>query len=161
MTQSEPRGYWLLKTEPDVFSFDDLVSSPEQTAIWEGVRNYQARNFLREMRVGDAVLIYHSNCKPPGVVGVAEVARDAYPDPTQFDTTSDYYDEKSGKESPRWAVVDIRAVRVLEDFVSLKEIKSTPELADMKLVQRGNRLSVMPVTASEFKVILALGDADG
>ena len=126
--------------------------------MWEGVRNYQARNFLREMKVGDKVLIYHSNCKPPGVVGVAEVAKEAYPDPTQFDTSSEYYDEKSSRDGPRWTVVEVRGLHPLERFVPLQEVKEEPALEGMKLVQRGNRLSVMPVTEAEFDKILALGE---
>ena len=151
-------NYWLLKTEPDVFSYDDLLQSPKQTSMWEGVRNYQARNFLREMKAGDKVLVYHSSCKPPGVVGVGEVTREAYPDPTQFDDKSPYYDEKSSQDDPRWSVVNVKAVRKLKRFVTLQEIKEEPELADMKLVQRGNRLSVTPITKAEFGTITALGE---
>ena len=152
--------YWLLKTEPDVFSFSDLLASPEQADMWEGVRNYQARNFLRAMQVGDQVLVYHSNCKPPGVVGVAEVVRAAYPDPTQFSEGSPYYDAKSSEDTPRWSVVDVKASHELKRLVPLQEIKDEPTLTDMKLVQRGNRLSVMPVTEQEFARILVLGATD-
>ena len=128
--------------------------------MWEGVRNYQARNFLREMKVGDNVLVYHSSCKPPGVVGVAEIVKEAYPDPTQFDETSPYFDEKSNRDDPRWVVVDVKARHSLEKFVTLQEVKEELELANMKLVQRGNRLSVMSITEAEFGRILALGETD-
>ena len=149
--------YWLLKTEPDVFSFGDLMEEPEG-AMWEGVRNYQARNLLREVKAGDKVLIYHSNCKPPGVVGVAEASREAYPDPTQFIEESPYYDEKSSRDEPRWTAVDVKGLYPLKRFVTLGEIKEEPALSEMKLVQRGNRLSVMRVTETEFSRILALGE---
>ena len=151
-------SFWLLKTEPDVFSFDDLMQSDERTTLWEGVRNYQARNFLREMKEGERALIYHSSCKPPGAVGVAEVVREAYPDPTQFDPSSPYFDEKSTKDDPRWVSVDVRGCYALRRFVTLQEVKDEPALAEMKLVQRGNRLSVMRITEAEFSTILALGE---
>ena len=128
--------------------------------MWEGVRNYQARNFLRKMKAGDKVLIYHSSCKPPGVVGVAEIVKEAYPDPTQFNETGPYYDEKSSRDNPRWVAVDVKARRSLEKFVTLQEVKEELELANMKLVQRGNRLSVMRVTKAEFGKILTLGETD-
>ena len=151
--------HWLLKTEPNVFSFGDLLESPDHTAMWEGVRNYQARNFLREMVAGDKVLVYHSSCKPPGVVGVAEVVKEGYPDPTQFDPESDYYDESASQKEPRWTAVDIKGLCALETFVPLQEVKEESALAEMKLVKRGNRLSVMPVTEAEFAKILELGRA--
>ena len=150
-------NHWLIKSEPHVFSFDDLLASPEQTSPWDGVRNYQARNFMRdEMKRGDRVLYYHSSTTPPGVVGVAEVASDPYPDPSQFDPESDYFDEKATQDEPRWVLVDVKAVRRLERLVSLKEIKANPELSEMKLVQRGNRLSVMPVEKKAFDVIVQM-----
>ena len=126
--------------------------------MWEGVRNYQARNFLREMKLGDKVLIYHSSRTPPGVVGVAEVVKERYPDPTQFDPESDYYDESASREEPRWTAVDIKGLHALEKFVPLQKIKEEDALAEMKLVQRGNRLSAMPVTEAEFTKILELGE---
>ena len=153
-------GYWLLKTEPDVFSFADLLASPEQTTLWEGVRNFQARNSLRAMKTGDKVLIYHSSCTPPGAVGVAEVVKHAYPDPTQFDKTSPYYDERSTEQEPRWVAVDVRGLYKLERFVSLREIKAEAAFSGMRLVQRGNRLSVMPVTESEYSKLLKLGETN-
>lgn len=146
-----------MKSEPDVFGFDDLLVSPERTTCWSGVRNYQARNFMRdEISKGDRVLFYHSNCNPPGVVGIAEIAREAYPDPSQFDPERDEFDPKTSEDDPRWVAVDVRAVKPLERKVNLKEIKAAPELADMKLVQRGNRLSVMPITKTEYEKIIRL-----
>ena len=148
--------YWLMKSEPDVYSFDDLRR--DKTTPWDGVRNYQARNLMRdEMEVGDGVLFYHSNAKPPGVAGVAKVCRKAYPDPTQFDAKSKYHDPKSSPEDPRWMLVDIRAVKPLKRFVSLDELKGEPRLKDMGVIRRGNRLSVQPVTAAEWKRVLAMG----
>ena len=150
-------NHWLIKSEPDVFSFDDLTAVSGQTSPWEGVRNYQARNFMRdEMKRGDKVLYYHSSTTPPGVVGIAEVASEPYPDPTQFDPASDYFDEKATRAEPRWVLVDVKAVRRLERLVTLKEIKANPELSEMKLVQRGNRLSVMPVEKKAFDTIVKM-----
>lgn len=150
-------NYWLIKSEPDVFGFDDLLAAPNQTTMWEGVRNYQARNFIRDdMKLGNRVLYYHSSITPPGVVGIAEVASEAYPDPTQFDAESDYYDPKATPETPRWLAVDIKAVKKLARLVTLDELKGVPELSQMRLVQRGNRLSVMPVTQREFDIIIDL-----
>ena len=150
-------NYWLIKSEPHVFSFGDLLAKPKQTTSWDGVRNYQARNFMRdEMKKGDRVLYYHSSATPPGVVGIAEVASDPYPDPTQFDPASDYFDEKATREEPRWVLVDIRAVERLPRLVPLKEIKAEPKLSEMKLVQRGNRLSVMPVEKEAFDIIVKM-----
>jgi predicted RNA-binding protein with PUA-like domain len=150
--------HWLLKTEPDVFSFDDLLRAPEQTAGWDGVRNYQARNFLRDgMKKGDRVLIYHSSTEPPSVVGIAEVSREAYPDPTQFDPSHDHHDAESAPSAPRWYQVDVKAVRKLRRAVSLPEIRQTKALAKMALVQRGQRLSVQPVAAQEYALIVKLG----
>ena len=157
MTHDRPR-YWLMKSEPNAFSFDDLLAAKGRRTHWDGIRNYQARNFMRdEMRTGDRVLFYHSNAKPPGVVGVAEVVKNAYPDPTQFDPASDYHDPKSDPEDPRWLMVDIRAVRELPRLVELDELKSRPELAEMAVVQRGQRLSIQPVTPEEWAVVLELG----
>ena len=151
--------HWLFKSEPDTFSFDDLLASPGRTTTWEGVRNYQARNFMRDaMKLGDKILFYHSSTQPPGIVGVAEVASAPYPDPTQFDPASDYYDAKAKDDAPRWFVVDVKALEKLPRPVTLAELKNDERLADMRLVQRGNRLSVMPVTAAEFKAVLELAE---
>jgi predicted RNA-binding protein with PUA-like domain len=147
--------HWLMKSEPDVYSIDDLERA--KTGTWEGVRNYQARNHLRSMRVGDQVLFYHSNANPPGVVGVAEVCRTAYPDPTQFDPRSEYHDPKSRKDDPRWSMVDVRFIEKLARMVSLDELKADPTLADMLVVRRGMRLSVQPVERSHFQRVLVLG----
>ena len=149
--------HWLLKTEPQSFSFDDLLKSPKGTTGWSGVRNYQARNLLRdEMKKGDRVFIYHSSAEPPCVVGEAEVVREGYPDPTQFDAKDDHFDPGASREAPRWYQVDVRAVRKLNRPVPLPLIRETPALRKMALVQRGQRLSVQPVAASEYQAILAL-----
>ncbi len=147
--------YWLMKSEPEEFSIDDL----ERRGIepWNGVRNYQARNYLRDqMRVGDGVLFYHSNCAEPGVVGLAEIAGAARPDPTQFDPASDYHDPASTPDAPRWLLVDVRFVRRLARTITLAELKDRPELGDFALTRRGNRLSVMPVTPAQWTFILGL-----
>ena len=150
--------HWLLKTEPQVFSFDDLLKAPKRTTGWGGVRNYQARNLLRdELKKGDRVFIYHSNAEPPCIVGEAEVVREGYPDPTQFDAKDDHFDAGASKDAPRWYQVDVRAVRKLPKAVPLPLIRETPALRKMALVQRGQRLSVQPVAASEYEAILALG----
>ena len=149
---------WLLKTEPEVFSFDDLLRAPGRTTGWNGVRNYQARNLLRDqMKKGDRVLIYHSNADPPAVAGEAEVAREGYPDPTQFDPRDEGYDAGSTKDEPRWFQVDVKALRKLPRPVPLPLIRSTRALSKMALVQRGQRLSVLPVTPAEYQTIVALG----
>jgi len=152
--------HWLLKTEPEVFSFDDLLAAPRRTSGWDGVRNYQARNFLRDqMKKGDLVLIYHSSAAPPSVVGVAEVVREGYPDPTQFEPGHPHYDPEANRGAPRWYQVDVRAVRKLARPVPLPLIRATKALARMPLVQRGQRLSVQPVSPAEFEAVLALGAA--
>ncbi|ODS63156.1 MAG: EVE domain-containing protein [Arenimonas sp. SCN 70-307] len=148
--------HWLMKSEPDEFSIDALervVTEP-----WTGVRNYQARNYmLKDMKVGDPILFYHSNCAVPGVVGLAEVASAPYPDPTQFDRKSDYHDPKSSREEPRWWLVDVRFVRKFRRTVSLEDLKArADEFGDFALLRRGNRLSVLPVGASQFKRILSM-----
>ena len=151
--------HWLLKTEPGTFSFDDLLQSPGRTSGWDGVRNYQARNFLRdEMKKGDRVLIYHSSTDVPAVVGIAEVARAGYPDPTQFDARHDHYDAESDPANPRWFQVDVKAVRKLPRPVTLEEIRETKALSKMPLVQRGQRLSVQPVGADEYERIVKMGE---
>ena len=150
--------YWLMKSEPDEFSIDDLAARPRQTEPWDGVRNYQARNFMRDdMRVGDKVLFYHSNTNPPGIVGVASVACQAYPDPTAFDPDDAHYDPKSDPDDPRWYLVDIKFERKLERKIELAEIKDRAEQFEgLPLVRRGNRLSVMPVSTEHYKALLAL-----
>jgi predicted RNA-binding protein with PUA-like domain len=146
--------YWLMKSEPDEFSIKDLAS--RKTEPWSGVRNYQARNYLREMRVGDGVLFYHSSCDEPGVAGVAEVATDAYPDPTQFDPKSDYFDAKSTRTAPRWSLVDVKFKRKLKRVIALAELKSRKELNGLALIRPGNRLSVLPVSKAQWDYILGL-----
>ena len=147
--------YWLMKSEPDEFSIDDLRK--KKVEPWSGVRNYQARNFMRDgMQVGDGVLFYHSSCEVPGVAGIAEVASAAYPDPTQFDRRSDYYDAASKREEPRWCLVDVRFKRKLGRVIPLTELKARPELDDFPLLARGNRLSVLPVTKPQWDFILGL-----
>lgn len=146
-----------MKSEPDVFGIDDLAARPDQTEPWDGVRNYQARNMMRDQMVrGDCVFFYHSNCAEPGIVGIAEVVREGYPDPTAFNPKDPHYDPKSDPERPRWYLVDVRFVRKLARTIPLKELKGRPELAEMPLVQRGNRLSVMPVTKEQWEFILSL-----
>src|SRR5438309_2056326 len=149
--------YWLMKAEPTAFSFDDLVKSKNSTNHWDGVRNYQARNFMREMRVGDQVLIYHSNCDPTAVVGLAKVVRAAYPDHTQFEPKNTHYDPKAKHEKPIWDMVDLRAIKPIRNPVTLDALRKTKGLEKMLLLRRGNRLSVMPVTVKEWKIIVKLG----
>lgn len=154
---AKKRNYWLMKCEPDAFSFDDLWKATKRTTFWDGVRNYTARNFMRnDMRVGDGVLYYHSNADPPGVAGIAEVASAAAPDPTQFDPQDPHFDPKSSSDDPRWSGVDVRAVEKLGSFVPLADLRAEPRLAEMAVLQRGNRLSITPVTAAEWKVIRRL-----
>jgi predicted RNA-binding protein with PUA-like domain len=149
--------YWLIKSEPSEFSFDDLWAARGRRTAWDGVRNYQARNFMRDgMRKGDGVLFYHSNADPSGVVGLAEVAREAYPDPTQFEAGHPHHDPGSDPASPRWLMVDVRATRRLPRVVSLDELKANPSLAGMGVVQRGSRLSVTPVTLEEWREVLRM-----
>jgi predicted RNA-binding protein with PUA-like domain len=149
-------NYWLLKSEPDVFGIDDLAGKPNATEHWDGVRNYQARNFMRAMRGGDQAFFYHSNCDPPGIVGIVEVVREAYPDHTAWDPESKYYDPASTPDNPRWFMVDVRLVRKLPRLVSLAELRADPALAELPLVRRGNRLSVMPVPAHTWQVVLEM-----
>lgn len=150
-------NYWLMKSEPDVFGIDDLRKRPKQTEHWDGVRNYQARNMLRDqMQVGDRVFFYHSNCAEPGIVGIARIARAGYPDHTAFDPESKYHDPKSSPENPRWYMVDVRFERRFKRTITLNELKEHPQLSDMALLRRGNRLSVMPVTAEQWTFILSL-----
>lgn len=155
-----PPRHWLFKSEPDVFGWDHLVAAPGETTAWDGVRNYQARNLLRdEIKVGDLGFFYHSRASPPCVVGIVEVVRAGYPDPTQFDPSAKYYDPKSDPEAPRWYVVDVRALRKLARPVALGELKAEPSLENMMVTQKGARLSVQPVTAEEWAQVIALSEA--
>ncbi|HVU82260.1 MAG TPA: EVE domain-containing protein [Rhodanobacteraceae bacterium] len=145
---------WLMKTEPDTFSIDDLRA--HKVEPWNGVRNYQARNFIRTMQRGDEVMIYHSSCAVPGIAGLAKVASAPYPDPGQFDPKDEYFDAGSDRADPRWTLVDVRFVRKLKRLITLDEIKALPRLGDFALTRRGNRLSVLPVTETQWHAILAL-----
>lgn len=151
--------YWLMKSEPNAFSIDDLAKSPKQTTCWDGVRNYQARNFMRSMAVGDQVLFYHSSADPPAIVGVAEVVRTAYPDESQFDKRSHHYDPDSDPAAPRWDMVDIKYRRKFTKALSLDRLRQEPKLRGMVLLQKGSRLSVQPVTKAEWAVVLKLAGA--
>ncbi len=153
---TRPR-YWLMKSEPTAFSFEDLVRSKNSTNHWDGVRNYQARNYLREMRVGDQVLFYHSNCEQPAVVGTAEVVREAYPDHTQFDPRDIHYDPKATREKPNCDMVDLRARHAFRAPVPLEVLRKASGLKHMVLLRRGSRLSVQPVSSREWEIILKLG----
>jgi len=153
--------YWLLKTEPESFSITDLAESPQQTTFWDGVRNYQARNFMRDqMQVGDRVLFYHSNAEPPAVVGVAQVASEAYPDHTAWDPTNHHYDPASTRENPVWQMIDVRFVEAFSEPLSLDLLRNVAGLEKMELLRKGSRLSVQPVSAEEFRIVLALAHGD-
>lgn len=148
-------AYWLMKSEPDTYSIDDLKR--DQREMWDGIRNYQARNMMRDdMRVGDKIFFYHSSCKEPAIVGIAKVASKPYPDPTQFDPDSKYFDPKSSEDDPRWYLVDVQFVRRTKRPITLGELKSHPGLDDMILTRRGNRLSIMPVTDDEWDIVLSI-----
>ncbi|WP_116999428.1 EVE domain-containing protein [Desertimonas flava] len=147
-------AYWLLKSEPDVFGYDDLVRVKREG--WDGIRNFQARNYLREMKVGDKAIFYHSNAKPPGAAGVCKIVKAAEPDPTQFDPQSKYYDPTSDSSDPRWDWVTVAPVKALT-FVPLDDLKAMPEMADSRLTAKGNRLSVLPLTEREFDAVVAAG----
>ena len=151
-------NYWLIKSEPDDFSIEDLENAPNQTEHWDGVRNYQARNFMRDdMKIGDRVFYYHSNCKPPGIVGLCEVASEPYPDHTAFDANCKYFDPKSNPEEPRWVMVDMKFVRRLKRMIPLQEIKQHSDTLDgFALIRRGNRLSIMPVSKEHWDFLLSL-----
>jgi predicted RNA-binding protein with PUA-like domain len=150
-------NYWLFKTEPDECSIDDFAHAPDTPVVWEGVRNYQARNFLRDdVAVGDEVFIYHSSCKDIGIAGVARVARAAYPDPSQFNSSSVYYDPTSTAANPRWFAVDLVYVSKLPQLIRLDKLKNLATLVELPLVRKGNRLSVMPVTCAQWQTIIAL-----
>ena len=152
------KKYWLVKSEPNTFSIDDLAKAKNKITCWDGVRNYQARNFMRDdMKIGDCVLFYHSNCDPTAVVGYCEVVKEAYPDLTAFDPEDPHYDPKSKKDNPAWMTVDIKLVEKFKHPVTLGEIKGNPKLKDMRLVQRGNRLSVFPVEKNEFNEVVKMG----
>jgi predicted RNA-binding protein with PUA-like domain len=151
-------NYWLIKSEPDAFSIDDLKNSPGKKDHWDGIRNYQARNFIRDdMQKGDLAFFYHSNCKPPGIVGICEVVSQAYPDHTAFDSNEKYYDAKSDPENPRWMMVDVKYRRKTRRMISLEEIKAQADrLEGFPLIRRGNRLSIMPVSKQHWDFILSL-----
>ncbi|PLX93956.1 MAG: EVE domain-containing protein [Desulfuromonas sp.] len=149
-------NYWLMKSEPEAFSIEALQAMPAQTEHWDGVRNYQARNMMRDdMRVGDLVFFYHSNCPEPGIVGIMQVVREGYPDFTAFDPQSKYFDPKSDPAKPRWIMVDIKFVRTLKRLISLSELKQYDELQGMQLLRKGNRLSITPVTEEQWEFILS------
>lgn len=148
--------YWLMKSEPDECSIDDALSAPNRTVAWVGVRNYQARNFMRDsMRVGDGVLFYHSGCAEPGVAGIARVASAPYPDPSQFDRASPYFDPTSRREQPRWILVDVEALRRIT-LITLPRMRQQAELTQMQVLRRGNRLSITPVSSAEWQTLLAM-----
>ena len=154
------RSYWLLKSEPTAFSFADLEAAPDRTTCWDGVRNFQARNFMRDgMRVGDRAFFYHSGGDAPAIVGVVEIVRAAYPDHTALDPADPHHDPKSRPEAPTWFMVDVRAVRALEPPVTLAELRKTPGLEGLELLRRGSRLSVQPVSAEHWRRVLALRGA--
>lgn len=151
------KNFWLMKTEPDTFSIDDLEQRPNKTEHWDGVRNYQARNFMRDdMKKGDLVLVYHSSCKVPGIAGIAEVVRESYPDHTSWDKKSAYFDPKSTEDEPRWFMVDIKFKKKFKDFLPLTQLKSMKVLEGIALLKRGSRLSIQPVSKEEFEHITQL-----
>ena len=151
-------NYWLMKSEPDEVSVDDALAAPHSTVPWTGVRGYQARNFMRDqMRVGHGVLFYHSSCPEPGIVGIARVASTPYPDPTQFDRKSPYYDEASKKDAPRWTLVDVQVLKKTRTL-TLPELRTTPGLEDMVVLRKGNRLSITPVDTKHWQLVLSLLD---
>jgi len=152
----EKRTYWLMKSEPSAFSIDDLAAAHHQTTCWDGVRNYQARNFMRDMAIGDQVFFYHSNANPPGIVGIAQVVKTTYPDPTQFDKNDTHFDPDSERSHPRWDMVDIKLVRKLSRPRTLEELKKEGKLKGMVLLRKGSRLSVQPVSPQEWSHILSL-----
>jgi len=148
-------AYWLMKSEPDVYSIDDLQR--DRREMWDSIRNYQARNMMRDdMRIGDEVFFYHSNCKEPAIVGISKVCSEPYPDPTQFDPKSNYFDPKSSTDNPRWVLVDVEFVRKLDRAITLSELREQPGLDGMILTRTGNRLSIMPVTREHWDLILGL-----
>ena len=150
-------NYWLMKSEPDVYGIDHLMVASRKTDTWDGVRNYQVRNMMRDdMKKGDLAFFYHSNCKEPGIAGIMKIVREGYPDHTAFDPKEKYFDPKSDPANPRWYMVDVRFVRKLKRIITLTELKSHPELEDLPLIRRGNRLSVMPLSKQHWDFILSL-----
>ena len=148
--------YWLMKSEPDVYSIDTLKK--EKTTLWDGIRNYQARNFMmKDMEIGDQVLFYHSNHKPPGIAGLAVISKKAQPDPTQFDKKSQYFDPKSSEENPRWHCVEVKYNKKLKTYISLDDIREEKKLSDMMVIRKGSRLSIQPVTKKEFDHVCKMG----
>jgi predicted RNA-binding protein with PUA-like domain len=149
--------YWVMKSEPDVFGIDDLQARPRKTEHWDGVRNYQVRNMMRdEMRKGDLAFFYHSSCAVPGIAGIAKIVKEAYPDPSQFDPESKYHDPRSKPDNPAWLMVDVQFVRKFPRVITLVELKAQAALEGMRLLQKGNRLSILPVSEEEWNLILAL-----
>ena len=149
--------YWLMKSEPDAFGITDLCNRPDRTEHWDGVRNYQARNMMRDdMKLGDLAFFYHSNCDVPGIVGIMEIVKEGYPDFSAFDPDDKHFDPKSDPENPRWIMVDVKYIRTLSRAITLKELKTHTELADLALVRPGNRLSIMPVSKGQWEFILSL-----
>jgi predicted RNA-binding protein with PUA-like domain len=150
-------NYWLLKSEPEAFSINDLAARPNQTEHWDGVRNYQARNMLRDqMKVGDLAFFYHSNCTPPGIVGVVEIVKEGYPDFTAFEANGKYYDSDSKPDKPRWFMVDVKFKRKFKRLINLDELRQQPTLLDMQLLKKGNRLSIVPMTLEQWQTIIDL-----
>ena len=156
---SKTQKFWLLKTEPESFSIQDLAKAKDQTTCWDGVRNYQARNFLREMQTGERLLLYHSSTDPTAVVGTAKIARESYPDPTAWDKKDHHYDPASTPENPRWFMVDIRLEQIFDEPVTLETLRGVAALKDMELLRKGSRLSVQPVRNAEFDAVLKLAGA--
>lgn len=149
--------YWLMKSEPDAFGIEDLANLPKKISPWDGVRNYQARNMLRDdMKVGDLAFFYHSNCQPPGIVGIVKVVKSGYPDHTAFDPESKYFDPKSQPDNPRWFMVDVQLVEKFAHMITLDELRANPLLKDMVLLRKGNRLSITPVTQTQWRAILGM-----
>jgi len=150
-------NYWLFKSEPDVFSIEHLSKMKKQTSMWDGVRNYQARNYMRDgTKPGDLLFFYHSSCPQPGIAGIAEIASTPYPDPTQFNPESEYYDPKATADVPRWVTVDVKLKEIFNEIVSLPELRANPKLEELALLQRGTRLSIIPVSAAHWKAIMAM-----
>ena len=150
--------YWLMKSDPETYGWPELLAEKDERDHWEGVRNYQARNFMRQMKVGDLAFFYHSVLKPLGIFGVVRIVKEAYPDPTQFNPESKYFDPKSKSEDPRWSVVDVQKHMSFDPPITLDELKQTPGLEDMLVLRKGQRLSIMPVTPEEWKIVSSLRD---
>lgn len=153
-----PMKYWLMKSEPECFGIEDLKMRPRQTECWDGVRNYQARNMMRdEMQVGDLVFFYHSNCKIPGIAGIAKIVKSAYTDHTQFDPENEHYDPKATRENPRWVMVDVKFEKQFDTVISLDSLRENPKLKEMPLLRKGNRLSITPVSKAQWEAVLRMG----